>query len=94
MSDRAPDPGASIAIATLPNLRELGGWPVADGGRVRRDPGILLPVIGVEQAYLAAALDEMHARFGTIEGYFTDGLGLGSDVQAALRDALTERTPA
>ena len=38
-------------------------------------PGILLPVIGVEQGYLAAALDEMHTRYGTIEGYFTDGLG-------------------
>ena len=48
-------------------------------------------MIGVEQGYLAAALDEMHTRYGTIEGYFTDGLGLGPDVQAALRDALIEK---
>jgi protein-tyrosine phosphatase len=28
--------GESIAIATVPNLRDLGGWPTGDGGRVRR----------------------------------------------------------
>jgi protein-tyrosine phosphatase len=29
------EPGRSIAIAAVPNLRDLGGWPTADGGRVR-----------------------------------------------------------
>jgi protein-tyrosine phosphatase len=28
-------PGQSIAIAAVPNLRDLGGWPTQDGGRVR-----------------------------------------------------------
>ena len=28
-------PGAPIALATLPNLRDAGGWPTADGRRVR-----------------------------------------------------------
>jgi protein-tyrosine phosphatase len=28
--------GESIAIDTVPNLRDLGGWPTGDGGRVRR----------------------------------------------------------
>ena len=28
--------GESIAIATVPNLRDLGGWPTRDGRRVRR----------------------------------------------------------
>ena len=28
--------GESIAIATVPNLRDLGGWPICGGGRVRR----------------------------------------------------------
>jgi protein-tyrosine phosphatase len=32
--DRAA--GESIAIATVPNLRDLGGWPVRGGGQVRR----------------------------------------------------------
>ena len=35
MTGSTPAPGASIAVAALPNLRELGGWPAA-GGRVRR----------------------------------------------------------
>src|SRR6478609_7778160 len=30
------EPGANIAIATVPNLRDLGGWSTTDGGRVRR----------------------------------------------------------
>jgi len=28
-------PGQSIAIASVPNLRDLGGWPTRDGGYVR-----------------------------------------------------------
>ena len=28
-------PGQSIAIASVPNLRDLGGWPTRDGRRVR-----------------------------------------------------------
>ena len=36
MTDDAFQPGASIRIASLPNLRDLGGWPTAGGGRVRR----------------------------------------------------------
>lgn len=31
-----PEPGESIAVATLPNLRDLGGWVGADGRSVRR----------------------------------------------------------
>ncbi len=29
-------PGASLGIASAPNLRDLGGWSTSDGGRVRR----------------------------------------------------------
>lgn len=29
------EPGAAIPIDTLPNLRDLGGWPTADGGVMR-----------------------------------------------------------
>jgi protein-tyrosine phosphatase len=35
MSSSAGRPGASIPITTVPNLRDLGGWP-ADGGTVKR----------------------------------------------------------
>jgi protein-tyrosine phosphatase len=54
------------------------------------DPDLLRPVIGVEAQYLEAALDEARTRFGSIEGYFSDGLGIDADGQAALRRALVE----
>jgi len=53
------------------------------------DPDLLRPALGVEPAYLHAAFEEMDARFGSIEAYFTAGLGLGDDVLDALRDDLT-----
>ena len=31
----APTPGRSIPIASVPNLRDLGGWVTRDGGHVR-----------------------------------------------------------
>ena len=51
-------------------------------------PDLLRPILRVESEYLQAALDEMHEKYGTIKGYFTDGLGLGPDVQQRLRDRL------
>jgi protein-tyrosine phosphatase len=58
----------------------------ARGGK----PDLLKPILRVEPEYLEAALTEMHERYGTIEGYFTDGLGLGPDVQQRLRELLLE----
>lgn len=54
------------------------------------DPELLLPVFGVRREYLEVALDEMRSRFGTIEGYFTDGLGLDGNTLQALRVAFIE----
>ena len=38
--------------------------------------------------YLRTALDEMAQKFGSIEAYFAEGLGIDSDEQSALRDTL------
>ena len=54
------------------------------------DPELLLPAFSVRKEYLEAALDEMRRRFGTIEGYFTDGLGLDANILQALRVAFIE----
>ncbi len=70
----------------IPALKPVFEQFRAAGG----DPELLRPVLGVDAAYLAAALAEMRDRFGTIEGYFADGLGIGEDGQAALRGALLE----
>ena len=55
------------------------------------DPGLLMPALGVDPEYLRTALDEMQVRFGTIEGYFADGLGIDAEQQARLCTALVER---
>lgn len=54
------------------------------------DPELLMPVYGVRKEYLEAALDEMRQRFGTIEGYFTEGLELDAGHLRRLRAAFIE----
>ncbi len=68
----------------LPALRPVFDQFRAAGG----DPAVLVPVFGVDPAYLSAGLDEMTGRFGSIEGYFSVGLGLDTATIDALRAAL------
>jgi protein-tyrosine phosphatase len=70
----------------LPALKPLSEHFRAAGG----DPHLLDPVLGVDQAYLQTALDEMRQRFGSIEGYFAEGLGIDETGQEELRSTLTE----
>ncbi|GAA1318818.1 tyrosine-protein phosphatase [Leucobacter albus] len=53
------------------------------------DPALLKPVLTVHESMLQAAFDEMRARFGTIEGYFTEGLGLDAARLETLRRRFT-----
>jgi protein-tyrosine phosphatase len=55
------------------------------------DPALLMPVLGVDRRYLDAGLDEMTGRFGGVEGYFAEGLGIDAAGQASLREAFVER---
>ena len=68
----------------LPALEPLFERFAAGGG----DAALLRPVLGVQPDYLAAALDEMGRRYGSIEAYFADGLGIDDAGQAALRARL------
>jgi protein-tyrosine phosphatase len=70
----------------LPALKPLFEHFRAAGG----DPHLLDPVLGVDQAYLQAALDEMKQRFGSIEGYFAQGLDIDEAGQRELRNTLIE----
>ena len=137
-------PGRSLGIASVPNLRDLGGYETSDGATVTRglvhrsdqlngispndmslmaDPDLKvdydlrtaeerdirpdeLPlgveyvwldvladadqagpaILGVKTEYLDAAFDEMEARYGTIEAYFSEGLGIDAAQQETLRD--------
>jgi len=70
----------------LPFLQPHFDHFAAAGG----DPDVLLPVLGVEPKYLEASLGEMRTRYGTVEQYFADGLGIAAPTQSALRAALRE----
>jgi protein-tyrosine phosphatase len=50
------------------------------------DPSIPKSILGVKKEYLDAAFDEMQTRYGSIEKYFSDGLGIDATQQKAIRD--------
>ena len=69
--------------------------PVVDQFRAAGgDPELLGPVLGVRREYLEAGFDEMRQRFGSFEGYLTDGLRIDAATQERLRAAFTEGSAA
>ena len=70
----------------LPALKPLLDEFAERGG----DPNLLVPLLGVQPTYLQTALDQIGAEFGSIEAYFTDGLGLEPTTLDALRAKLVE----
>lgn len=69
-----------LAAAVQPVLDKFA----AIGG----NPDLLSPVLQVRPAYLQAAMTEMTDRYGDIETYMTQGLGLTGDTIDKLRSAL------
>ena len=67
---------------TLPQFKPVIDEFVAAGG----ERAIANAVFGVKSEYLEASFGEMRKRYGTIEGYFSEGLGIGPGEQKALRD--------
>jgi protein-tyrosine phosphatase len=55
---------------------------VAGGG----EQSIPQALFGVKAEYLEAAFDEMQTKYGTIENYFSEALGIDAFTQKALRD--------
>lgn len=71
----------------LPAYREnIDGFVEAGGER-----SIVIALIGVREEYLDAAFDEMETRYGTIENYFAEALGIDASGQKALRNLYLER---
>lgn len=58
-------------------------------GGVERD--ILLAILGVRSEYLHASFAEMRAKFGGIEDYFAQALGIDAAGQDALRQRFVQR---
>jgi hypothetical protein len=57
---------------TLPQFKHAIDDFVAAGG----DRAIAVAVFGVKPEYLDASFDEMQKQYGTIEGYFSEALGI------------------
>jgi protein-tyrosine phosphatase len=51
---------------------------------------LLRPVIGVDRSYLETAIDLMKDRYGSIDGYMREGLGLEDEALDALRARLLD----
>jgi protein-tyrosine phosphatase len=66
---------------TLPQFKPVIDEFVAAGG----ERAIAEAVFGVKAEYLEASFDEMQKRYGTIERYFSEGLGIDAAGQNALR---------
>ncbi len=52
------------------------------------DPEALMPMLGVNLDYLREALDAIEARYGSIDAYMTQVLGVGERERVALRGRL------
>lgn len=68
----------------IPALRPLFDRFEAAGG----DPRLLEPVLGVRAEHLETAFSAVDEDYGSIEQYFTDGLGLEEETLEQLREAL------
>jgi len=66
---------------TLPQFRhEIDGFVAAGGERA-----IAEAIFGVKAEYLQASFDAMQKQYGTIERYFSEGLGIDDAGQRALK---------
>ncbi|MET9318595.1 tyrosine-protein phosphatase [Streptomyces sp. NPDC003038] len=72
------NPAVKQAFAPL-----IEGFTAAGG-----DPDIALALIGVFPSYLEAALGEVETRYGSMEKYVREGLGVDDETVAALRTRL------
>jgi protein-tyrosine phosphatase len=54
------------------------------------DPELLRPIVGVQESYLEAALEQLRTSYGDVENYFTEGLGLSPQTVERLRSVLVE----
>lgn len=71
----------------LPAYQKAIDGFVAAGG----DAEIPRAILGVKREYLDAAFDEMEKQYGSIENYFSKGLGIDAAQQQAMRDMYLDR---
>ncbi|MEV5613011.1 tyrosine-protein phosphatase [Streptomyces sp. NPDC052225] len=75
----------SVNVAVRAAFAPLVEGFTAQGG----DPDVALSVIGVTPGYLHAAQDEVAVRYGSVEKYVREGLGVPDEAVAAVKERLT-----
>jgi protein-tyrosine phosphatase len=65
-------------------------WIVRAVSLFRTDPDRIRPLLGVERAYIEAALDTIDSRYGSLDRYLHEGLGLDDTTLASIRHNLVE----
>lgn len=73
----------------LPALQPM----LDDFGRRGGDPDLLIPILGVREEYLDAALTQMRTEHDSVEHYVLNGLGVAGPALDALRAGLIDETP-
>lgn len=69
-------------VYILPHYaKEIDAFTAAGG-----EKEIVEAILGVKPSYLNSAFDQMEKSFGSIEDYFSKGLGIDADGQQALKD--------
>ena len=71
----------------IPMYQKVIDGAVAEG--IEKE--IPLSILGVKKEYLESAFDEMEKEYGTIEKYFSEGLGIDSEKQQAIRELYLEK---
>ena len=66
----------------LPLYKEVIDGFVDGGG----EASIPQAIFGVKSEYLEASFDEMQTKYGTIENYFSEALGIDATMQKTIRD--------
>ena len=73
----------------LPEYKPVVASYVAQGGKAK----VIDTVLGVQPLYLNTSLKVMDSAYGSVNAYFSKGLGLSPATVGALRHALLEGSP-
>lgn len=65
-------------------------WMIRLGSFFQTDPEKIRPLLGVEQSFIEAGIDQMKKEYGSVDNYFRQGLGLSDTDLQQLRDRFLE----
>jgi protein tyrosine/serine phosphatase len=77
-------------IVSLPSALDAYHRFFSDLAEEQHRPALFHCTTGKDRTGWAAAFDEMRKKFGSFEGYFTEGLRIDAATQQRLRAAFTE----